>query len=470
MKKVRIIIALIFIVGALALLLWLKGITHRIFINHAKNTSDQTNIIANKIKDGLPFNILLLGYGGGDHDGAYLTDSMMLVYVIPNDKRIILFSIPRDIWIKIPTNGNTGSYWKINAAYELGLDDKDYPKKLEQFKGESGGGNMAKKMVEEVTGLKVDSFLAMDFMGFKKTIDTLGGVDITVEKAFTDPEYPIDGKETDLCGHQPSEIPALDAEATQSAVETIYPCRYENLHFDKGLQHMDGERALSYVRSRHSLQDGTDFGRAKRQRNLLVAVKQKIFTIGFIPKAIPFVTSLQDDLKTDLSLDDAKALIVHSKELNGYDIQNLALTNENYLVDSISDDGQAILLPKDGKDSWGSIHNWFASYTTATNTLRSPIIKVENGTRIAGLAELTTNRLKDKEFNVMTPGQADDQTREKTTIILYNKKVDSEIFKDLENEFGVPISNASVIDEVPYDILIILGNDYNLRQGKKLIN
>ncbi len=109
---------------------------------------------------------------------------------------------------------------------------------------------------------------------------------------------------------------------------------------------MDGERALSYVRSRHSLQDGTDFGRSARQRNLIVAVKDKIFTVGFIPKILPFVSSLRDDLSTDLSPDEAKLLIDKSNELNTYKIQNIALTDQNVLKDSFSDDGQDILIPK----------------------------------------------------------------------------------------------------------------------------
>lgn len=270
-KKINLWIIFLIIIliglGCIGLLaLKANEVENKIFIVNSINAQADTPSVANDLKNLISFNILLLGYGGGTHDGAYLTDSMMVVHIDPRAQKIFLISIPRDIWIKIPTNNTNGSYWKINAAYTIGMDDQDYPNKQNQFKGVDGGGHLAEYIVSQVTGLPLSYFVGMDFTGFKHTIDTLGGVDIDVEPGFTDPEYPIDGKENDLCGHSQSDLPQLEAEATQSAVETIFPCRYENLHFNSGLQHMDGERALSYVRSRHSLQDGTDFGRAKRQR------------------------------------------------------------------------------------------------------------------------------------------------------------------------------------------------------------
>src|SRR5258708_6208353 len=199
----------------------------------------------------------------------------------------------------------------------------------------------------------------MDFSGFKNTIDTLGGVDITVETTFDDYSYPIDGKENETCGHSSQEI--QDYTASPSAGEADYfPCRFVHLHFDAGKQHMNGDRALSYVRSRHSLQDGTDFGRAKRQRNLIVAVKQKIITPGFISKIFPFITSLGDDLRTDFTIYDVKALIQDATVLNKYQMVNIALTDQNYLVNAVASTGQYILQPKEGLDNWDTIHSWIA--------------------------------------------------------------------------------------------------------------
>jgi len=363
MRKILVFLLIIFVLFAGLTYIWLRRITTKIFISQTK-TSPPTALLQRYFDKNTPFSLLLLGYGGGNHDGAYLTDSMMVVHIDPKNKKIFLISIPRDIWIKIPTNGNDGSYWKINAAYELGLDDTSYPNKQEQFKGSDGGGRLAEYMVSQVTGIPIDYFVGMDFSGFTKTIDTLGGVDINVEKTFDDYQYPIDGKETDTCGHTDAEIASLSAQlASPSATMTeldAFPCRYEHLHFDKGETHMNGITALKYVRSRHSIQDGTDFGRAQRQRNLLVTVKQKIFSIGFIPRIIPFVSSLGDDIRTDVNLDDVKTLIQNANVLNKYQITTLAITDQNFLDDTFSNDGQAILIPKDGLDNWSSVHKWIS--------------------------------------------------------------------------------------------------------------
>jgi len=467
MKKLLLFLLLIVLLVGVLGYFWFHRITSKIFINHGKSS---TTSVQSYLSSNVPFNILLLGYGGGNHDGAYLTDSMMVVHIDPKNQKVFLISIPRDIWVKIPTDGETSSYWKINAAYELGLDDTDYPNKKSQFKGSDGGGHLAEYMVGQVTGLPISYFVGMDFTGFKHTIDTLGGVDINVETAFTDPEYPIDGKETDLCGHQPSEIPQLDQQAASTSPELVYPCRYENLHFDAGLQHMDGERALSYVRSRHSLQDGTDFGRAKRQRNLLVAVKQKVFSAGFIPQVIPFMTSLGDDFRTDLTLDDVKTLIQNTGSLNKYKIETLALTDQNYLIDTTSNDGQAILEPKDGLDNWTSIHSYIADQLSGKTEPIAAIVQVENGTTIPGLAGLATNKLKNDGIQVIDPITAKSQNNQVTTITVYDKNVSKTDLASIEKEFGVSTVSYAQPIQTQYNVLVVVGNDYNVKEGKKIIN
>ncbi len=363
MKKIFICVGVLIIIVLAAVYLWFHSITKKIFIPRPKNaTTVALNSIQQAFVDKTAINILLLGYGGGNHDGTYLTDSMIAVHIDPKTKKVFLISIPRDIWIKIPTDGINGSYSKINAAYSDGLDDTDYPNKQAQFTGADGGGRMAEYIIQEVTGLPIDYFVGMDFSGFTHTIDTLGGVDITVQIAFDDYQYPIEGMEDATCGLSDDQIASFSATlASPSATiseQDAFPCRYEHLHFDKGEQHMDGTTALKYVRSRHSLQDGTDFGRAQRQRNLIVAVKEKIFASSFIPQIIPFMSSLGDDLRTDLTPDDVKTLIQNIQVLNHYQIVSLALTDQNYLQEAVSDDGQDILESKDGLDNWANVHTW----------------------------------------------------------------------------------------------------------------
>lgn len=370
MSKIKaslIALAVFLFIAGTGLFLVFKSVSNRVFVKlidpsgQSTNISPTSNPYANAIQADFTkktsFNILLLGYGGGQHDGTYLTDSMIVAHIDPVLSKITLISLPRDIWVKFPSDGQ---YYKINSAYASGID-----------RGAAVAGKTAREVASVVIGEPIDYFVSLDFAGFVKTIDTLGGVDINVDVAFDDYQYPIDGKEDELCGHTSDELPALLS--SQSATlnpELVFPCRYEHLHFDKGLVHMDGATALKYVRSRHSVQDGSDFGRSRRQKNLILAVKQKVLSVGFISKAIPFFTSLGNDVRTDLSLDETKELMAHSSILSSFTVNSLALTDENYLNDSYSSDGQFILVPKAGQDNWTEVQNYiFTSLLPPTPTL-----------------------------------------------------------------------------------------------------
>ena len=152
------------------------------------------------------YSILLLGYGGGTHEGGLLTDSIMLAQVAPHDEEVTLISIPRDLWAPILINGDESQNKKINEAYAIGSDDKKYPNKKAEFTGDAGGGEMAKYVVEQVTGIKPDYFAAIDFDGFVKIIDKLGGVDVKVARTFDDPYYPIEANINDTCGKTEDDI------------------------------------------------------------------------------------------------------------------------------------------------------------------------------------------------------------------------------------------------------------------------
>ncbi|MBI4058198.1 LCP family protein [Candidatus Gottesmanbacteria bacterium] len=187
-------------------------------------------------------NIVLLGIGGEIHEGGDLTDTIMVVSLGFEPKDIVLISFPRDIWV--PSFKD-----KINASYRTG-----------EAKLRGGGFILSKSVVEEISGLPIHYAVLIDFAGFTRLIDLVGGVDVTIERSFTDPWYPISGKENDLC----------DGDLT-------YACRYETVSFTQGIEHMDGARSLKYVRSRHSEGDeGTDFSRGRRQQEILLALKNKI--------------------------------------------------------------------------------------------------------------------------------------------------------------------------------------------------
>ncbi len=294
-------------------------------------------------------NVLLVGYGGAGHDGPYLTDSMLVVRIDPQKKNVALISIPRDLWVQIPETATSSSYGKINSAYAIGNDTPDYPTKSIQYTGKYGGGNLAKAVVSNVLGIPIDYFVGIDFAGFQKVVDDLGGVDINVTNAFDDYQYPS--------GDQNADGPPCVAQ-----MNTPTSCQFWHVHFSAGLQHMDGQTALEYARSRHAIGvEGTDFARSQRQQKLLVAIKDKALQINALPNMFSIMNSLQDSLITDMTIADMKDLAGTLKDWNIASPVHAALTNQNFLKDSYSSDGQYILLPKEGLNNYTNIQEYIAN-------------------------------------------------------------------------------------------------------------
>lgn len=361
-KKAILVFAIFFVLCGFFVFRWIKGMEKKVFIPQEKVEAVQKpKTVGEKLRDGIPFVVVLVGYGGGTHEGTYLTDTIMAVHVDPAVQKAFLFSIPRDLYVTIPTDAAGGSYHKINAAYTIGLNDTVYPDKPKQFSGQQGGSKLVEHVVSKTLGRSIDAFFGVDFAGFTKTIDTLGGITVSVEVPLDDPQYPIGGKEQDPCGHTDEEIAGYTATAAallQDKGNEFFPCRYEHIQIDAGVQHMDGETALKFIRSRHSAVDGSDFGRAKRQRNVLMAVREKVLSIGFLPKTLPVLNALGDSARTDLMPEDMKVILLQANGFSAYSTEMYALTDENYLMYSRSEDGQSILIPKAGQDNYSQIHEW----------------------------------------------------------------------------------------------------------------
>ena len=309
-----------------------------------------------------PFSILFLGYGGAGHDGGSLTDSIILAEIKPHQSQINLISVPRDLWVEIPIGTSEPHFGKINSAYPIGLDDKKYPNKPVEFTGPAGGGQMAKNAIGQVVGKNIDYFVSLDFQGFVKTIDQLGGVDVKVQRTFTDILYPLDqGTTINNCGKSDEDIKALTATMSGDKLEALFPCRYETLHFNIGTTHMDGTTALKYARSRHSPEDGGDFNRAARQRQLVLAVRDKIISLNFFTKAASIINQLSYHVKTDIDLPDLEKIISRAPEFSKYKVKHIALTDQNILKQDRSVDHQDILVPISGLNDFSAIQNYISS-------------------------------------------------------------------------------------------------------------
>lgn len=340
MRKIFLIILGIFFAGFLFFLIKINQFYKDIYVPKQNDGHVQPEKTS--------YNLLFLGYGGEGHDGPYLTDTVMVVHLDLKNNKVVQISIPRDIWLKLPTKSGDDFHTKVNTLYEIYLFPKEFPD-IKQ------SPNVLFEGIKQITGLDIDNYVSVDFAGFTRMVDILGGVDVKVQNAFDDPEYPLEGHEKDLCGEQESDLPELEKIATQSP-KLAFPCRYEDLHFGAGLQYMDGATALKFVRSRHSPQDGGDFARARRQQLFLEAVKEKVLSIGFVTKIIPLLDELKVHVKTDIPFDLTKKFAGEITDANNYQINHIVLSDRDYLDNSLSDSGQFVLIPKEGFDNWSNIH------------------------------------------------------------------------------------------------------------------
>lgn len=286
------------ILGLIAL--WILFFSNKAAINYAFPN--------HKVEDKEPerVNILMLGMAGGKHDGATLTDSIIVGSYHTKTHKVVLISIPRDLWADEVSG-------KVNSVYQTGLKD-------------SKGLEIAKKVIgEDITGMNIDYAIRIDFSGFSKAIDQVGGVDVEVPRTFDDYNYPITGKEDDLCGNKEEEVELTEEQAKilnttpgkkrvivdpsgkVATDDAVFACRFEHIHYDKGLTHMDGTTALKFVRSRHALgPEGSDFARSKRQQLVIEAFKNKVLSLGTLanPQKIGgLISILGSSLETDIPLD-----------------------------------------------------------------------------------------------------------------------------------------------------------------------
>ncbi|KKP60029.1 MAG: Cell envelope-related transcriptional attenuator [Candidatus Gottesmanbacteria bacterium GW2011_GWA1_34_13] len=312
-------------------------------INNQADTNTPQEIATTSAfpKDNKSMGILLLGYGGPGHDGGYLTDAIQLLYFDFINGKLNLISIPRDLWVKVPNNGET----KINTVFVSGAKNNT-------------GTQIAKQVVSEITGLPINYVIAVDFVGFQKTIgESLKGIDVEVEETLDDPWYPIKGEEQNLCGNTPEEVTKLTKELSGFELEKQFVCRYEHLHFEKGLNKMQGGEALKYVRSRHGSSEG-DVSRGKRQQEVMLGIAKKLFSINALDDINGFFKTVSKNIQTDLNPQIIEFFSPGLKKANSFKISRINLSASNVLSTTTSSDRQAIFTPKEGQFNWSGIQKY----------------------------------------------------------------------------------------------------------------
>ncbi len=201
-------------------------------------------------------NLLLLGQGDQNHDGVDLTDTIMIASIDPATDSVAMISLPRDLYLRTSRMGAG----RINALYR---DFKYYLMQNENLEEAEAGRAAMQELTKElgdIFGIELHRVVKVDFIGFVQAVDALGGIDIDVPEDLYDTQYP---------GPNYS---------------------YQTFSVMAGPQHMDGETALKYARSRHST---SDFDRSRRQQLILQALKEKAATDGTLTNPSRITSLLQ---------------------------------------------------------------------------------------------------------------------------------------------------------------------------------
>jgi LCP family protein required for cell wall assembly len=266
--------------------------------------STQTNFMGTSDR----VNLLIMGYGGTGHDGALLTDSMLVMSLLPQSHHTSLISVPRDLRVQVPAG--SGNFGKINAVYEYASNFGKDPK---------AGGDAAATKISLVTGLDIKYWMTINFTGFSAFIDAIGGVDVNVPDSFTS-NYPA------------NDDPAINAS-------------WIKVSFTKGLHHFNGQEAIQYARARYvldNLAEGTDFARSQRQQLIMKAALSKLRQISTWPSFYNALTALEHTIYTNLSLADLGEFAL-KMDLNDPKAAHIGLSTSNVLMGA--GDGSSDLLP-----------------------------------------------------------------------------------------------------------------------------
>lgn len=329
-------------------------------------------------------NVLILGKGGPGHEGADLTDTIMVASLDACQKEVGLLSIPRDLYVEMKDVDSM----KINTVYPTAKERAFAEGKTEKEAEKIAIGE-TEKVIEEVTSLPIHYHAMVDFKAFQKAIDTVGGVDVNVPEALYD--------------------------------QTVaWKNNNDPLIADVGVQHMKGEKALLYARSRYGSARG-DFDRAERQKQVLVALRQKIFSLGTFGNPIKIsqlLGAFGDHVQTNLSIDDLMKIYDIGQEIGDDKVKSIGLAdppNEFLTTDTYY--GLSVVVPKAG------LYNYDEIQAFLRNQLRDGFLKKEdarvavlNGTKSPNLAKDYAKMLKSYGYNVTEVGNAPDRNTAQTTL------------------------------------------------------
>jgi LCP family protein required for cell wall assembly len=426
--------------------LWsfVSTVTNRnIFATVVQAVDPPAGSVAWKLKHNQQVNLLLLGYGGAENDAPYLTDSIMAISIDPVTHRVMEASIPRDLWVEIkawpagPRSSN--HYGKINEAYEDGLANDS--SKLPRYQGRDGGGYLAEDTVSAVTGIKFDGYIGVDFVAFRDLVNALGGVTICLDEPLIDHQYPrFHG--------------------------------YMTINFPAGCRVYNGEQALEIARSRHAIEpdQATDFGRARRQQEILSAIRKQAMSVNGITKAPQLMDALQQNFTTDLSLIDLTTLYQTAGGIADAAIEHVALTDSDLLdgyyeqQDSCGPYYTYVLCPED--PTYGILHTYFQNAFVPTDALAGKVpVQIANASyNSTELGDRLTAILKPLGLNMSAPFRH--YYAASGYIVDHTAGKDPALIQWLRDFFGLPVVTSDpnqASGEQTTGVVVVVGRDYARR-------
>jgi len=328
-------------------------------------------------------NILIFGTSeddeGGDHPGAYLTDSIMMLSVDQNKKDAYMVGIPRDLWVKYGGACFAGMEGKINALY---------PCFSEEGTNEAAGSQALMEKVSQITGMKVQYYAHVNYGVVREAVNAVGGVDITIPDY--DPSRPgiYDPNFDWKCNRQCKMVNYKDGESA----------------------HMDGEHALAFARARNAaggygLPNG-DFNRAQNQQLVLVALREKALSAGTLVNlgaVTSLVEAMGNNLRTNFQSTEIRTLMSLGTDIKQDAIHSISLNKEGEMAVTTgsSADGQSIVRAVSGIYDYSSIIKYIKKQINAEPfMLEDASIAVLNGSGVVGRGRAAADILADMGFTV----------------------------------------------------------------------
>lgn len=387
-------------------------------------------------------NVLLMAVGGGQHDGPNLTDSILIASYDHEKKTVSLISIPRDLYVQI----TTGYYERVNAVYDY------FNRKF----GQAEGIIQMKTLMQRLTGLEMQYYVKINFQGFREVVDILGGIEVNVPERLVDEQYPVE-----------------DARGVF--------LRNELFVVEEGLQHMDGETALRYARSRHST---SDFDRSRRQHMVITAIRDKALKENYLsnPNAIKrLYYAIIANLEMDVSINEAIRGAFILKDIDKGRMISAGLNDDTtklggflYTPDRALTNGAAVLIPNGSTvgnmEYYTDIRRFVDMVTSSQEVyLEKANILISNGTKVSGLGRTLEDKLTRFGFNVVEIGNTPNkEVFEQSRIILHTPGRFQATLENLQtfilgtvvtSDASGTVLNGNSNGLVP-DIEIVIGKDY----------